>query len=301
MSDNTRTPNRARIAAFATVLVVLGVSAVGMGAAIKAFGIHLQKSSINAANGRVVASIPRETASWIAIGQDQIESAEVVETLRTQNYLNRIYVQKDLPPGEKRVALDLHLAYYTGMIDTVPHVPERCFVGGGFQQTAFAQIIPLDMDTSGWSPDPSVPENLAGEAGQVFTTQLDYTHSSTPGARVRLPRDVTPDRPAKMRISMYETPGGAKVTAGYFFIANGGTVPNATDVRALAFDLTSDYAFYLKVQVTTSGADSPEELAEYAASLLSELMGEIMQCVPDWIEVQTGRYPEDNPRRKTGA
>ena len=301
MSSAARKPGRAQAAAFVTVLAVLVASAVGMGAAIKAFKIHLQKRPIYAPQGRVVASIPRETASWAALGPDQIESVEVVEVLRTENYLNRNYARKGAVKGETPTVIDLHLAYYTGMIDTVPHVPERCFVGGGLQRTSLAQILPLELGSAQWSPDPSVPEEFAGEAGTLYTTRLDYEFGSAPGSRVRLPRDVTPDSPIRMRFSSYETPTGGKITAGYFFIANGGTVPNANDVRALAFDLTSDYAFYLKVQVTSTQAESPEQLAEWSADLLSELLGEIMLTVPDWVEVQTGRYPEDNPRRDADA
>ncbi len=288
---------RSRLIALVTVLVVLGVSAVGMGAAIRAFGVHLQKKAIYPKDNRSVSSVPRETEAWVAVGPDRLESAEVLDTLGTQNYLNRSYVQKDPPEGTRAARLELHLAYYTGMIDTVPHVPERCFVGGGLQQTNFAQVLDVPLDPSGWDPAVGVPEDLTGEAGVLYTTRLGYRYSSAPGSKVHLPRDVTPESPLRMRISSFEMPGGGSVHAGYFFIANGGTAPNANDVRKLAFDLTSDYAYYVKVQVTSGTVSSPEELAELSGSLLDGLLGEIMLCVPDWVDVQTGRYPEDNPRR----
>jgi hypothetical protein len=85
--------------------------------------------------------------------------------------------------------------------------------------------------------------------------------------------------------------------AGYFFIANGSAVAGADGVRLLAFDLKNDYAYYMKVQFTSMQAESPEELAEVASSLLDDLLGEMMLCVPDWIDVLAGRWPEDNPRR----
>jgi hypothetical protein len=37
-----------------------------------------------------------------------------------------------------------------------------------------------------------------------------------------------------------------------------------------------------------------EELAAEASSLLGELLPEIMRCVPDWVEVEAGRYPANN-------
>ncbi len=125
-----------------------------------------------------------------------------------------------------------------------------------------------------------------------------HPYSDTPGTRVRLPRDITPEHPVPIRVSGFGESGKEQLFAGYFFIANGGVVANANDVRTLAFDLTSDYAYYLKVQVTSSSPSSGEELVERAASLLDGLMGEIMRCSPDWVDVETGRYPEDNPRRE---
>ncbi|MEQ8769657.1 MAG: exosortase-associated EpsI family protein [Phycisphaerales bacterium] len=296
-----RSSKRGQTVALVTVLGVLGASAIGMGAAIKAFGMHLQKKAIYPEGNRVVSNIPRETEGWIAVGPDRLESAEVLDTLGTQNYLNRSYRQKNPAEGERPERLELHLAYYTGMIDTVPHVPERCFVGGGLQQTNFAEVLDVPMDTSAWSVDDRVPAEFAGESGALYATRLGYEFASAPGSTVRLPRDVTPERPLRMRVSSFQQPGGGSLHAGYFFIANGGTAPNANDVRKLAFDLTSDYAFYLKVQVTSATVDSPEELAAAAGDLLDGLLGEIMLCVPDWVEVRAGNYPEDNPRRGGGA
>jgi hypothetical protein len=66
----------------------------------------------------------------------------------------------------------------------------------------------------------------------------------------------------------------------------------------LAFNLTDDYAYYLKVQVGSTDAASAAELGELASTLLSDLLGEIMTCVPDWTKVQRGEWPPDNPKRK---
>jgi hypothetical protein len=84
---------------------------------------------------------------------------------------------------------------------------------------------------------------------------------------------------------------GKDLYAGYFFVANGGCVARAEDVRLLAFDLRSTYAYYVKVQVTSQDVSSQEELAQAAASLLDELFGDLMLCTPDWVEVEAGRYP----------
>lgn len=274
-------------------LVVLLSAALGMGAAIKAAGIHLRKTPIYPPGNRQLSSIPAETPGWSRFGPDRIESPEIVETLGTSNYVTRAYIRRGDGAAEKPQLMEFHAAYYTGMIDTVPHVPERCFVGGGLQQSESSRVIELDLPGATWVADPTVPAELAGLTGAIYTTRLpnDPAYTDAPGRRVRLPRGVGPDSPLRMRCSEFLLPGGGKLYAGYFFIANGGTVPNANDVRSLAFNLTDDYAYYLKVQINTASVGSFEELAELAASLMDELLGEIMRCVPDWTEVELGNYP----------
>lgn len=289
-----RTPLLA--APFLTAIAILGLSAVGMSVGIRAYGIYLSKLPIEAPDGRTLNSVPTETANWIKIGNDRIESADVLATLGTDNYLSRTYAEKHPANPDKPRSVELHLAYYTGMIDTVPHVPDRCFIGGGMTQGTNAQVIPLDLDRTRWFQDPDVPDD---QRGKVWRTRLadDHRYTSRPGQSVRLPRE--PDS-MRMRAMGFDIPGGPRIYAGYFFIANGGHVPTAQDVRLLAFNLTDDYAYYMKVQFTSQAA-SAEELARMSSELLGELIGEIMLCVPDWTEVQAGTYPADNPKHARAA
>lgn len=278
-------------------LAVLLASAVGMGAAIRAGGIHLRKIPIYPPENRQLANIPAETPGWVRLGVDVTESAEVLEVLKTENYVTRSYLKKGTGEGgTPAMVLEFHAAYYTGMIDTVPHVPERCFVGGGLQQSRASRVMDVEMPGASWVRDATVPEEFAGRSGSIYTVRLNNNsaYTTAPGVRVRLPREVGPNNPIRMRVSEYLLPSGQKYYAGYFFIANGGTVPNANDVRTLAFNLTDDYAYYLKVQVNSGTVGSVEELAEEASGLLDELIGEIMRCVPDWVDVEAGLYPAGN-------
>ena len=304
MSNGNGTVGGGLTAARVGALAVLLAGAVGMGAAIRAGGLHLRKTAIYPPDERMLSNIPAETPGWTRMGSDQIESPEVLEVLKTDNYLTRRYLKRGT--GENGVApvvIEFHAAYYTGMIDTVPHVPERCFVGGGWQQASASRVLDLDMAGESWVLDRTVEPEFAGASGEVYTVRLSNNpaYTDAPGRRVRLPLDVGPDRPMRMRLSEYLRTDGGKYHAGYFFIANGGTVPNANDVRALAFNLTDDYAYYLKVQVNSSSVDSVEELAAHSAELLDELIGEIMRCVPDWVEVERGNYPEPTPEGTGGA
>lgn len=271
----------------------LSVAAIGLTAGLQAANIHLTKRPVHPQSGLTVQALPRQTASWEQIGRDRIESAEIQEELGTENYVSRTYRQKTATDGPpKRV--ELHAAYYTGSVDTVPHVPDRCFVGGGMQIAGATVNVPLELDSSAWRLDDSAEVSELWQ-GQIYRVRISNDSRNAPGQYVRLPR-----RPheIKLRCTPFTTPHGDRLVAGYFFIANGGHVPGADGVRLLAFDLKSDYAYYLKVQFTSFDVQSPEELAEVASDLLGELLGELMLCVPDWVDVTAGRWPEDNPRRQ---
>lgn len=288
LSCAQRFPNKKAIScAFAMALIVLGGSAAGMSAAIQSYGLHLQKKPIYPEGGRTLLSLPRRTVSWFQIGQDEVVSAEVLDVLGTDNYVTRQYARASIENPDRPDVVNLHAAYYTGMIDTVPHVPDRCLVGAGWQIAQNLGAIPLPLDGSRWIELTEVPENLAGQA---FTTRLpnDPQYTDSPGLRVTLPLNP---HALSIRVTEFLSPDGQRLFAGYFFVANGGAVSSANGVRLLAFNLTTDYAYYLKIQISSTNAQSAEDLAAMAADLLDELLGELMRSVPDWVKVERGLWP----------
>lgn len=270
--------------AFLVAMLTLVGATVGHKAAIRAQGIYLKKLPIEAPESRVFHTLPSTAGAWSAVPSpsDRPLSKEVLETLGTENYVSRQYVKKF---GDRLISLELHCAYYTGMVDTVPHVPERCFIGGGMAQMGGSKQLPVPLDTSRFAVDRDA--DPAANGGPIYMTYDDR------GQRVRMPRRV--DR-LTMNVTRFQQQG-IDVYAGYFFIANGGTAPRAEDVRFLAFDLTDDYAYYAKVQFTSATVKSEAELAAMAADFLNDMLPEIMRRTPDWVEVVAGRYPPDHPRR----
>lgn len=280
---------RTTIAGCIVATTLLAGAAFGLRAAISHFRITIHKEPIYPADGRLLTRLPKETASWIATGPDRIEEKDVEVALGTKNYITRRYVRKD-SDEDKPVAIEFHAAYYTGMIDTVPHVPDRCFVGGGMLIGKDLGELPLALDRSAWRADDEVPEH---RQGHIFKVRVENPHSADDGLYPHLPRDP---QDIKLRTMEFIHQSGQPLYAGYFFIANGGTVSRAEEVRLLAFDLTSKYAFYLKVQITSvAGISGGEELATQGAGLIGELLPDIMLCTPDWVEVEAGRYPPPPP------
>lgn len=283
---------------FVTALLVLVLSGAGIKAGIERYNIYLQKKPIYPEPvgdlDPVFRNLPTTTARWIRDGVDHLERAENLEVLGTENYVTRVYMERFPREGKPPRAIQLHAAYYTGSIDTVPHVPERCFVGAGMTLTGGPWVIPLPLKTGDWSQSLSVPRQFEG---RVFSTRLSNEFSRAGGRRVNLPIDLTPKKPLSLRISEYSSKAGGKFYAGYFFVGNGGWVESAEQVRLLSFDLQQDYAYYMKIQVGSSSVDSPEELGALAADLFDDLLGELMLCAPDWMRVELGDWPPDNPKK----
>ncbi|MFG0257682.1 MAG: hypothetical protein ACF8GE_07260 [Phycisphaerales bacterium JB043] len=270
-------------------LIALGsvlLAAVGLDAAITFMGIHLKKLEIYPTDNLAFRSLPAETVSWERARPDPAPlSAEMVEELGTSNYLTRHYVERD---AESAREFEFHCAYYTGMIDTVPHVPERCFVGNGGLSLdgSVGTIVPVTLDLDRFPLDPYVDSESHGPIRRGRTGPS----SDSPGQYVYMPREL---ESLAMNVSRFKSDTGVELFAGYFFIANGGTVPRAEQVRQLAFRHEDKYAYYAKIQFSSTSVSSAQELGEMAGEFLSEMLPDLMRRTPDWIAVKEGRYPPE--------
>lgn len=274
--------------AFLTVLLTMTASAVAIPLGIRAIGAVLEKEAIHPADGRLLSQVqPAATPGWQVDGKDIKENAETEAVLGTPNYLTRNYKRVGKAGLEY---LALHAAYYTGTIDTVPHVPERCLVGGGWGIVAgpFTLAVPLDMTRL--SPNPIDPESKT--LGYVRSRLADS--SDRPGQYVNMPKGLDS---LKMQVTKFSAPNGSTMYAGYFFVANGSVATTANDVRLKAFDLSSKYAYYMKVQISSLTATSEVEMIEQAADLLDEVLPELMRCTPDWLAVERGEYPAKSEKK----
>ncbi len=266
-------------------LAVMVLAAVSLGWYIRANGLRITKLPIYPKDNLQLRSIPDTLpptgeARWKQIGPDRQMGAEEIAALGSANAISRVYQRVDTIGTSNPVAFELHAVYYTGMIDAVPHVPERCVVAGGGAMSASPRItrVPLDL-----SPESGVLKETREDGSVRYSDRSGVTYQ-----RIPLPRGV---ENLAMNISAFEQfSSDQDIWAGYFFIANGGVVASASGVRGLAYQLDSEYAYYAKVQFSSTTVDSAEELAELAADALRDLFPEIMRCVPNWDEVEAGTW-----------
>lgn len=269
-------------------LVILGVSALSLGAYINARQIQLTKKPIHAPGDLKFSAMPFRVPGWERRGTDKLVDGETLRELGTTNYLTRTYAQTDPPEGERPRRVSLHMAYYTGTIDTVPHVPERCMVGAGWEIVRSQQItdMPITFDSTDSSLNLVRDTYVDPSYGTVWLKRDPDT-----GRRVRLPLGI---EDLRMSVTQFRSSDDSyRLYAGYFFIANGRVYATANDVRLNAYKLENEYAYYAKIQFSSTDVESAEELARLAGDFLDASFHEIMRLLPDWVEVEAGRYPPE--------
>lgn len=220
-----------------------------------------------------LVGIPQQLGHWEMISDERL-SDEVLEELRTKFYISRQYRDTAMAQTDEGSTIRFHVAYYTGTPDTVPHVPERCFVAAGLTPRG-KQIVTLKMDESQFKSKPD----------GSFTAMSRL--SPTP---VRVP---TLDIPATMFTYGSQNNASPDANVIYFFAANGKFLPTPDHVRFQGFSLTDEYSYYCKIEVGVNLVGDKELAIQRVNNFLSDFLPQVMACLPDWVDVTEGRWPPD--------
>lgn len=269
-----------------SVVGLFAAGAIAFAPAQRLLGIYLHKEPVPLR--RQLNELPTTVGRWKAIGNDEIVSEEVRRDFGTDEYVTRNFALDGDPANG---ILQLAVSYYTGGIDAVPHIPDRCFVGGGLNKSPTSSNMPLTIDESLWWTDPAYDPNdpAAGDGPYMMAQTSDASRQV-----VRMPRLGSEGlRLNAAEYARQDTPTHT-LAAGYLFIANGGVTPSPEGVRLLAYDRSSQFAYYCKVQFTyqhPARAIDRAELALTASEFLNVMLPDLMSCLPDWWEVQHGLWP----------
>jgi hypothetical protein len=266
-------------AAFLVAGMTMLLGGLGFRSAVGWLNVVLRKEPVPIRQH--LGQIPRSLGPWRAIGDDIVLDEASIEALGTPNYLNRVYEYEE---GEHRgETLMLHIAYYTGMIDAVPHVPDRCFGAAGWSPASSPRTEPLAIAYPQAEQDPT-GATLDGEPYSMLTVPRPVTGRDD---RVRLPVGAY-----ELRTRTYarDDSSGHVMYGGFFFIANHRLTASPLDIRALAFQPSERHAYFAKVQLQlpADAADDPAIFPELSSDLLERLIPHLMRCLPDWAEVEAG-------------
>ncbi|MEM9250809.1 MAG: exosortase/archaeosortase family protein [Planctomycetota bacterium] len=263
-----------RLVAAAFVASLLGGAAVAQFSALHLSKAHLVKLPVPIE--RHLYEMPNRLGSWKIVRDSPPLSKDVLDELGTTEYISRMYQDTAAKDGGPGALVLLHMAYYTGTPDTVPHVPERCFVGGGATPVGGPDVVPLTVDSPMFVVDADdqgepiilAPSGLARDEVRLPAKQFDATIFSFQGTEAA---DVS--------------------SVLYFFVANDKALATPDQVRAHGFSIADKHSYYCKVELQWFGVSDPEVVKSRSEAFLASAMPEIMACLPDWQAVQAGQWP----------
>jgi hypothetical protein len=120
--------------AFLICAAILALVGGGKSVAIKSFGIYLKKEPWPLKKSLDLLD-EKGLAPYKVVSKDKIESEDVVDSLGTKDYIQWVLQDLDAPANSAVCYCSLLITYYE-LADKVPHVPEECYMGSGFQRLA---------------------------------------------------------------------------------------------------------------------------------------------------------------------
>ncbi len=120
--------------AFLICVAVLAIAAAGMSIATKRFGIYLQKEPLPLKKSLDLLD-EKQLIPYQVTSKRKIENEEILKALGTEDYIQWILDAPGLATDSAVRKCLLFITYYQ-LPDRVPHVPEECYTGGGYQRLA---------------------------------------------------------------------------------------------------------------------------------------------------------------------
>jgi hypothetical protein len=266
---------------FIVAVVLLGVSAISLNAATKMLQLHFRKVPIEMRHelddpsGGLAARI----GPWQMVSIDAPLPEDTEVMLGTKEYVFRDYVDtrkipqseldkfSDKTPRERHellaalqrknpdAVINIAVTYYTGMVDTIPHVPEICYVADGY--------VPTEPPaTYEWA----VPSPLLA-AGEQLPVRFISFDDQTPTQRVR--RNVA-----------------------YFFQTQGVYEADPRQVRFHLQALTQRANYFAKIELMNLVKDHDQSVA-MMKDFLNVALPEVERCLPDYRHLSATTQPAD--------
>jgi hypothetical protein len=170
------------------------------------------------------------------IASDRIPKEEV-EALGTEEYIRWRIEDTSVGPGDSLRYGTLFITYYSGQPDQVPHVPEECFLGGGYQQLGATNAL-IQV--------PGLKERGKDVPARVLTFRKDSAI------------------------------GGAYApTVVYLFSVNGQFVGSRNEVRWMLSNPFQRYGYFSKVEVSFGQREGPKD-PQIVLKAAERLLGKVL-------------------------
>jgi len=124
--------------AFLICIGVLAAAGGGMSVAIESFGVYLKKEPLPLKKSFDLLDV-NDLAPYQVI-KHKIENPQILKELGTEDYIQWIIEDPQVPADSSVRRCLLFVTYYR-LPDRVPHVPEECYTGGGFQRLSTDSVV----------------------------------------------------------------------------------------------------------------------------------------------------------------
>ena len=236
--------------AFMICVLVLAVAGIGMSMTMKKLGIILEKEPLPLRKSLEFLDECDLAPYEVVPPKLKIENEEVLKSLGTNDYIQWVLEDTEEPAGSPVKRFLLFVTYYR-LADRVPHVPEECWTGGGYQLPT-GSAVTLDV------------KNEAGFKARIPAKYLVFGPKNTNlfKSRQRIPNL-------------------------YFFRVNGQYAGSREEARiALNKNLFGKSSYFCKVEVVfnrSSATPSKEDVVMASEKLLSVILPVLeREHLPKW-------------------
>jgi len=290
---------------FVIVVIVLAIAGCAFWFTAGSLQLHFKKQAVPLP--KEFSTLPANMGHWHQVTKDRPLSGEIQDVLKTDKYVFRDYLDdrlvdkviieeiRNMPDGteeelkakmkrlneiqfkQPHALVHMALTFYTGLVDTVAHIPDRCYVADGYE--------PVDPDMPYWNVGPLTKAG-AHTAGPS-------TRESSAG-----PEKADVEKPGQLQVRFinFEDQTGSRgfVTrsVAYFFHVNGEYIAAPESVRRKLQNLFETHGYYVKVELMTV-VRNRDESAKVMQDFLASVMPDVEKCLPDWNKIKgEERKPE---------
>lgn len=161
--------------AFLICVIVLALTGSGMSFAIKKFGLYLKKEPMLLKKSLDLLD-EQALKPYVVVKKRKIKNKDILDSLGTKDYIQWVLEDQSLPENSPMRRLLLFVTYYS-LPNRVPHVPEECYTGGGYQRVTSEAIL-LNLEGPDFKRD--VPVRLLVFAKTGFTLKQMMANTKFP-------------------------------------------------------------------------------------------------------------------------
>lgn len=129
--------------AFVICVLVLAIAGGGMSYAMKKLGVVFEKEPLPLKKS--LSLLDTENLNpYVVISKEEITNPDTLKSLGTEDYIQWIMQDSEKAHDSPVREYLLFITYYR-LPDRVPHVPEECWTGGGYQKLG-SDAVTLEID-----------------------------------------------------------------------------------------------------------------------------------------------------------